>query len=84
MVEEISGGKNDRHRLDKNRKEGYPKERDQHVQRKVIWREKARRVAIKECQLNTGKQGKDTRWNLCAHMRSFVQTLRAMEVKETI
>ena len=35
MVEEIPGEKNDRHRLDKNRKEGYPKERDQHVQRKA-------------------------------------------------
>ena len=73
----------DRHRLDKNKKEGYPKERDQHVQRKACaknqhvherW-EKARREVIKESQWNTGKQGKDT---------SFVHTLRAMAVKETI
>lgn len=45
---------------------------------------KARREAIKESASATLENGKDTRWNRRARTRSFVRTLRAMEVKETI
>ena len=54
------------------------------MQRKAVWWEKARREAIKESASATLENGKDTRWNRRARTRSFVRTLRAVEVKETI